>query len=130
MRCLCWSIIFFFLLCLFFTHYITAPPDESVGVSSFIRFLLYIFIQTLTKIGGDKSGKGLDNYDYEYDNGARNNDADVSARNAQVGATTAPPSSNPGHSGNKTVRSVEHSAMMTLVTTSLRKFKNRTAEVT
>lgn len=52
MRCMCWSLLFFFLLVLFFAHYITAPNDESVGVSSFIRFLLYMFLQTLGKVGG------------------------------------------------------------------------------
>ncbi|CAL8125759.1 unnamed protein product [Orchesella dallaii] len=87
MRCLCWSIIFFFLLFLFFTHYITAPPDESVGINSFVRYLVYIFLQTISKIGGSASGKkrssAEDYSDYEgygY----------VESTKSSFGATTTP----------------------------------------
>ncbi len=106
---MCWSLLFFFLLVLFFAHYITAPDEESVGVSSFIRFLLYMFLQTLGKVGG---GSNLsrssieDDQEVDYLNDKYSslkpvptNYFDVQPRNAgsgrkkdekKVGATTTP----------------------------------------
>jgi len=88
MRCVCWSIIFFFLLFLFFTHYITAPPDESVGVSSFVRYLVYIFLQTVSKIGGSSGSKRSSSLadDYSDYEGYEQEDS----KKSSFGATTTP----------------------------------------